>query len=142
MTQIKPNIKDGMDMSVAQKKDQGKAMLSRIDPGFLAELADVLEFGQKKYDWDNWKKGFGYHRLLDATLRHVYAMSEGQNLDPESGKSHVAHAACNLMFLSWHMRNRPDLDDRIPQEQFLLFRETHEHNTEDENKAKVKVKCG
>lgn len=103
----------------ALKQDSGKAMLSRIDKGFLEDIAQVLEFGSRKYAWNNWKKGFHYHRLLDAALRHIHAFAEGEDVDPETGYSHIAHAACCLMFLDWHIKHRPDLDDRLPNTNYL-----------------------
>ena len=38
-------------------------------------------------------------RLIAAALRHVNAYNGGEDCDPESGVSHIAHAACNLLML-------------------------------------------
>lgn len=94
------------------KYDEGKPMMSLIDPYVLTEMARVLTFGAKKYDPDNWRKGFNLRRILDACLRHITAWSSGQDLDEETGLSHLAHAMCCLMFLMWLYKFRPELDDR------------------------------
>jgi hypothetical protein len=34
-------------------------------------------------------------------MRHIAAWQSTGNTDPESGHHHLAHAACNLIFLMW-----------------------------------------
>ncbi len=68
--------------------------------------------GRDKYGAANWAKGIQHSRLLGAALRHILAYNSGEDLDPESGITHVAHAACNLMFLLWMQKHKPELDDR------------------------------
>jgi hypothetical protein len=41
------------------------------------------------------------------------AWYSGEDFDPESGLSHLAHAACNLMMLQEFEYTKPLLDDRI-----------------------------
>jgi len=53
-----------------------------------------------------------YSRLIDATLRHVYAFADKESIDPESGKSHLAHARCNLAMLLYFIENEVGEDDR------------------------------
>ena len=47
----------------------------------------------------NWASGINYSRVVGALLRHLYAFIKGEVNDPESGKPHLWHAACNLAFL-------------------------------------------
>jgi hypothetical protein len=94
------------------KHDAGKAPLSLVDRGAIEEIAQVLAFGAKKYAAHNWRGGIAYSRLLDAALRHLYAFSDGEDIDPESGLSHVAHAGCCIVFLLGMIQDRPDMDDR------------------------------
>lgn len=86
--------------------------MSLLDRYALEQIANVLAFGAKKYAKHNWRKGLEYSRLLDAALRHLLAFADGEDNDPESGLSHIAHAGCCVMFLLWMSRNRTDLDDR------------------------------
>lgn len=61
----------------------------------------------------NWRGGIAYSRLISAAYRHLGAINRGEDIDPESGLPHVYHLACNVMFLSWMMENKPELDDRF-----------------------------
>lgn len=73
--------------------------MALLPPGALIEIAKVFTFGAQKYGEDNWRNGIGYRRLISASLRHINAYNAGDNLDPESGISHLAHAACNILML-------------------------------------------
>jgi len=81
------------------KHDNGKPDLSLLPSVFVKEVARALMYGEKKYGRYNFEKGFDTHRLLGACLRHVYAWNEGEDTDPESGISHLAHAAASLGML-------------------------------------------
>jgi hypothetical protein len=91
----------------------GKPQLSQIDNELLKQTAFVLEFGERKYNRGNWRKGITYNRCIDSLMRHVAAFKEGQTNDEETGLAHLGHAACNIMFLlRYEADNRTDLDDR------------------------------
>ncbi len=94
------------------KFDQGKAPMSLLDRPFLEGVANVLAFGARKYDREQWRAGFNWTRLTDAAMRHLLAFIDGEDLDSESGQSHIFHAGCCLMFLARMIQDRPDLDDR------------------------------
>lgn len=94
------------------KHDEGKPRMDLLPPEALREIAAVLAMGAQKYDAHNWRKGFAYSRLIAAALRHLFAWVGGENKDPESGKSHLAHAACCLMFLITFEQTSTGTDDR------------------------------
>lgn len=94
------------------KLDQGKMQIGLISGIFLFGLAKVLTFGAKKYAAHNWRNGIAYSRLFDALQRHLWAWWTGEETDPETGESHLDHAACCLMFLRELSQTRPGLDDR------------------------------
>ena len=96
----------------AIKHDQGKAPLTLLSREALEQVALVMEFGREKYAAHNWRQGFAWSRPLSAALRHIMAFNDGEDKDPESGLSHLAHAACCIMFLLEFEKTRPDLDDR------------------------------
>lgn len=98
------------------KYDDGKPMMSLLDPLALTEIAKVLTFGCEKYQPHNWRKGFAWSRLLDAALRHIFAFVSGEDKDPETGYSHIAHACCCLIFLLNHEQTKKELDDRYKQD--------------------------
>jgi len=94
------------------KHDNGKSSMSLLPNDALVEISRVLDAGKNKYSAWNWAEGFEWSRLLDATYRHLGAWKEGEDLDPETGLSHAAHAACNLMFLITHQKRNLGTDDR------------------------------
>ncbi len=94
------------------KFDQNKEPLDLISYTAIFELAKVLEFGKKKYSSWNWSKGLSYSRILAAMLRHAFKYMAGEDKDPETGLSHIAHVMCCCMFILHFEKFRPDLDDR------------------------------
>lgn len=83
------------------KHDNGKPMISLIDPKFIEGLATVMTQGANKYGRDNWKECKEPHRYLDALLRHTLKYWDGEKVDTESGKSHLYHIAFNAMALDY-----------------------------------------
>jgi len=82
------------------KYDQDKPQWSLLPFKALKEVVDVLTYGAKKYAPDNWKKvPNAKQRYIDAGFRHFTAYAAGEKLDPETGKSHLAHALCCLLYL-------------------------------------------
>jgi hypothetical protein len=98
--------------SSGSKYDNDKPRMDLLDPDWLEGVADVLTFGAQKYAAHNWRGGIVYSRLIAAAYRHLGAINRGEDIDPESGKPHAYHLSCCVMFLSWMMKNRKDLDDR------------------------------
>jgi hypothetical protein len=89
-----------MDKGV--KFDGEKRRWSLLPSGVMNEVIDVLEHGAKKYAPDNWKYVDNSHtRYYDAAMRHIEQWYSEESIDKESGKNHLAHAICCLMFLLW-----------------------------------------
>jgi hypothetical protein len=86
--------------------------MSLLSTHALTEVAKVMTFGKKKYAAHNWRGGFAWSRPLAAAARHLYAYIGGEDKDPETGLSHLAHAICCCMFVLEFEKTRPDLDDR------------------------------
>ena len=85
-----------------RKDDAGKLRYSLIPVGPLRAIAEVLDFGARKYGADNWKRvPDARARYTDALMRHVEAWRDGERRDAETGLPHLAHAACCLLFLLW-----------------------------------------
>ena len=83
-----------------RKFDGGKLQYGLIPPAALKATVEILTFGAQKYEPDNWKYvPDSKRRYFDALQRHLWAWKEGEQLDEESGKHHLAHAMCCLMFL-------------------------------------------
>lgn len=103
-------------MSSGRKNDKGKAPIHHVWSGFTQAVALVMGKGADKYEAYNWRKGLAWSRVWDAANRHLQAFWEGEDNDPETGYSHLAHAGANIMMLIWHVAHRPDLDDRYKPE--------------------------
>lgn len=75
-------------------------LLMQEVPYGLEQLALSLQLGEAKYGRGNWRNVENKEdRYLAALLRHLVAYNKGERLDKESGLSHLAHVACNAMFL-------------------------------------------
>lgn len=94
------------------KFDNEKPDMSLLSSIAITEVAKVMTYGKKKYSANNWRGGIVWTRLIAAALRHIFAFSGGESLDPETGISHLAHAMCCLMMLVEFQTTREDLDDR------------------------------
>jgi len=92
------------------KFDSNKNRLELIEPKFIQGIGQVLTIGANKYSIDNWKRADDINRYKGALLRHIYAYLDGEQIDPESGLSHLYHAGCNLMFLDYFNRTNKEKD--------------------------------
>lgn len=82
------------------KHDEGKARYDLVPRLGIEESAKVFAFGAAKYGDRNWEEGLTFGRLYAAMQRHLAAYWSGEELDPESGLSHLGHAGCCWMMLS------------------------------------------
>lgn len=96
----------------ATKYDEDKTRLELLPPEALIEIGKVLGYGAKKYNTDNWRNGFKWRRLVGSCLRHLMAWAGGEDKDPETGLSHLAHAGANILFLITHEVRGLGEDDR------------------------------
>lgn len=96
------DAKDPHNNPAGPKYDAGKLRWSLLPMGTVIQIVKVLEFGAQKYHKESWKQvPEGRERYYNATKRHLEAWWTGERLDPETGLHHLAHAACNLLFLIW-----------------------------------------
>mgnify|MGYP003148442678 CR=1 FL=1 len=74
-----------------------KAPMSVLSAPVLLEEGLVMMGGDRKYGRHNFR-GVGVKASVyyDAFMRHVMAWWEGEDLDPESGLHHLAHARASL----------------------------------------------
>lgn len=92
--------------------NQGKADLSLIPLPTLEDEARVWMYGEAKYKRFNWMKGMNWSIPMACALRHLAAWQSGEDMDPESGQPHLAHAMCNLRMLTLYAHTFPEGDDR------------------------------
>jgi len=85
----------------AIKADAGKTDWAILPLDALEEIIKVFQFGEKKYARGNFANGEGleYSRVLNSLLRHTTSFMRGEDNDPETGLSHMAHAGCCVLML-------------------------------------------
>jgi hypothetical protein len=101
---------------VGLKYDDSKLRMDLIPPESQYGLAMVLTYGAAKYSAENWRAGISYKRVYGALQRHLTAWYSGEEVDPESGMSHLWHALFGLAVLSTYEAHSEDyagFDDRI-----------------------------
>lgn len=85
------------------KLDDGKNRLGLCFAGFafaLRAVGLITTYGAKKYTPNGWKTvPDAEARYMDALLRHLLQHLSGERMDTESGHSHLAHAAWNVLAL-------------------------------------------
>lgn len=95
------------------KHDDGKTQWHLLPLEAVEGAVRVMMHGAKKYSAYNWANGMPYTRVLDAAMRHINAIYQGEDKDPDSGLDHVDHALCELLFLKYYMIHRVGEDDRF-----------------------------
>lgn len=94
------------------KFDADKPRMDLLPSEFLTGTAEVLTFGAGKYGERNWEMGMKWGRPFAALMRHMWAWWRGESTDPETGMSHLKHAACCIAFLMAYEERRVGTDDR------------------------------
>ncbi len=98
----------------ASKFDTNKPRMDLLPARPLKEIAEILTYGADKYGPDNWREGepIAFSRHYAGVQRHLFAWQSGETVDPETGKNHLAHAMCGLLFLLELSHSHPEKDDR------------------------------
>ena len=86
-----------MEHKEGVKFDQGKDRWDLMPWQELGDVAKVFTYGAAKYGDRNWEKGLKVERLFAAAMRHISSVANDEELDPESGLPHLAHATANLL---------------------------------------------
>lgn len=90
------------DLMQPYKDTKGKPKLSLVPSQILFDIAEVREYGKKKYSSggkDNWKR-VDINDYKDALLRHTLKyLQDPKGKDSESGIEHYKHMACNIAFI-------------------------------------------
>lgn len=92
-----------------------KAPMSTVPSAVVMELGVAMLEGSRKYGRHNYRvAGVRASVYYDAADRHLKAWWEGQDIDPDSGLSHIAKAMATLAVLRDAMMNDMVTDDRPP----------------------------
>lgn len=106
-----------MNPKYIQAQKDGKARMENIPLSVLDGDAAVHSLGADKYGRYNWRKDpILATTYAAAILRHLKAWAEGEDLDPESGYSHLYHIrACCAVALDAEMHGTFE-DNRLTTE--------------------------
>lgn len=95
---------DAVNPKERQAATDGKAPLDYLDPAADEQIAWVLKHGADKYGRRNFRAPGQEMKVtvyLGAIQRHVNAIKRGEWLDPDDGRTHLAHVgACVHVMLA------------------------------------------
>lgn len=95
-----------------KKFDNDKLRYDLVPPKSLEKVVKILTLGSKKYNDNNWVKCDSLMRYYAAAQRHLNAWANNEDVDIESSETHLAHAACCLMFMMEIQDINKNADDR------------------------------
>jgi len=112
-------IDDSSSMKDTNPKDAigcMKSPMSTVPSCVLAEIGVAMLEGSAKYGRHNYRlAGIRASIYFDATMRHLFAWWDaGEDIDPDSGMSHITKAITSLIVLRDAMINNMCTDDRAP----------------------------
>jgi Domain of unknown function (DUF5664) len=99
--------------SGAIRDSDGKTRWDLLPYDALDEIAKVLTDGANQYGDRNWEKGFPWTAVFASLMRHTSAWMLGEDICPKSGRPHLAHAGCNVLFLLTFYLRKTGTDDRV-----------------------------
>lgn len=92
------NIKLSDNSAIPQSEVEGVSIVSKL--------------GAAKYGLFNYQKGLKSSQLINAIGRHFYlGYLQGEEVDPESGVSHLFHVLSGILMLTYNISHNPDTND-------------------------------
>jgi len=85
------------------KDKKWKSRIDLISPEFILEIWNILYYWTEKYKANSWQ----WIPLDDhyaSAMRHLLEWKKWNKYDKESWKSHIIHAATNLMFIFYNQK--------------------------------------
>ena len=77
-----------------------KAPMSTVSAPVMIEVGLAMMEGARKYGRHNYRAiGIRASVYFDASMRHLLSWWEGEDIDPDSGLSHITKAISSLMVL-------------------------------------------
>ena len=104
-----------VDEETGGRKEQSDIRLDLIPAEALWEVGRVYGLGARKYEDNNWRRGYRWSNSYAALQRHAARFWAGEDRD-EGGFDHMAAVAWHALTLLTFMREHPELDDRFKKE--------------------------
>jgi len=93
-------VRDGAPLNPKDLAGRSKPQLALMPVRAMEPVARVMELGAAKYGAYNWRHvPIGLMAYLHALRRHLDAVIDNQDTDPESGAPHLAHVAATAMIV-------------------------------------------
>lgn len=109
------NMADQKDTNPKDAVGVRKVPMSVVPSEVMMEIGLGMLEGARKYGRHNYRvAGVRSSVYYDAAMRHLMAWWEGQDIDPDSGLSHITKAMTCLVVLRDAMINDMVTDDRPP----------------------------
>lgn len=89
-----------------KKFDEGKSEFDRLSFQALGEFNRVHQAGDKKYNEGNWREGLEIKRLINAAIRHLTQLLDGELVDSETKTLHSANAGVNCEMITHFLLNQ------------------------------------
>jgi hypothetical protein len=88
-----------------------------IPPNVLFQLATHYGKGDAKYNKEgdnprNWERGYPWSWSYAALCRHLFAWWGGEDIDEETGSSHLIAVIFHAFAMVEWMKTHPEYDDR------------------------------
>lgn len=80
----------------------------------MRDVSPLYAAGAHKYADHNWRKGYDWSLSFGAMMRHATQFWSGEEVDEETGCSHMAAVVFHALALLHFVHARPELDDRPP----------------------------
>lgn len=109
-----PSIEYKIEKANPKQAHGDKKVPLHLVPGAAsAYTAMGLKEGARKYGAFNWREtNIETMTYVGATLRHLSAFVDGEDIDPESGNPHLAHAMASLAILIDAIESNCAVDNR------------------------------
>ena len=100
------------DPETGGEKGQKQARFDLIPADALWAIAEHFGRGAEKYADRNWEKGYDWSLSYGAMMRHVWAWWGGEDVDEETGSSHMVAVAWHALVLVANELRGNGTDDR------------------------------
>ncbi len=102
-----PTLPEDLKNKEGRKDDDGKLRWDLLPYDAVEKIVEILTFGARKYEPNNWQNNKEW-QYQAALMRHFCKYMCDEDYDDESGLLHLAHLACNALFLIWKKIHESD----------------------------------
>lgn len=111
-----------IDVSVSEggslRYNKGKPEFSHLSPDFIMDMMGLMTKSAEKYSFHNWRQKQDLRTASDSLMRHLMKFLQSEDIDDESGYSHLTHIAVNAMIM-WqnYKEHGKEVDNRFYSEE-------------------------